>query len=185
MPTRDDAFALLNEYTKNPNLVKHALAVEAAMRTYARKFGEDEEEWALVGLIHDFDYERWPSAPDHPLKGAEILAERGYPEHIIGAVKSHAPYLSVPRETLLEKALFAVDELTGFIIAVALVRPTKSLMDVEVSSVKKKLKQKAFAAAVNREEIVEGAQELGVELDEHIQTVIEALQGVADELGLK
>ncbi|MFQ6099427.1 MAG: HDIG domain-containing metalloprotein, partial [Armatimonadota bacterium] len=161
MPTRDEAFALLTEYTKNPNLIKHALGVEAAMRAYARKFGEDEDEWALVGLLHDFDYERWPDPADHPSKGAEILAQRGYPEHVIRAIKSHASYLGLTRQTPLEKALFAVDELVGFIVAVALVRPTKSIMDVKVSSVKKKLKQKAFAAAVNREEILQGAEELG------------------------
>ncbi len=184
MPTRDEAMALLREFTKNENLVKHGLAVEAAMRAYARKFGEDEDEWGIVGLIHDFDYERWPNAPDHPLKGAEILKERGWPEHLIRAVKSHAEYLGIPRETPMEKALFAVDELTGFIVAVALVRPSKSIMDVKVSSVKKKFKAKAFAAGVNREDIFMGAQELGVDIDEHIQTVLEAMQGIAQELGL-
>jgi len=183
-PTRDEAMALLREFTKNENLVKHGLAVEAAMRAYARKFGEDEDEWGIVGLIHDFDYERWPNASDHPLKGAEILKERGWPEHIIRAVKSHAEYLGIPRETPMEKALFAVDELTGFIVAVALVRPSKSIMDVKVSSVKKKFKAKAFAAGVNREDIFMGAQELGVDIDEHIQTVLEAMQGIAQELGL-
>ncbi|MFQ5809933.1 MAG: HDIG domain-containing metalloprotein, partial [Armatimonadota bacterium] len=130
MPTRDEAYALLTEYTKNPNLIKHSLAVEAAMRAYARRLGEDEDEWSLVGLLHDFDYEKWPSAEDHPAKGAEILAERGYPEHIIRAVKSHADYMGISRDTPMEKALCAVDELTGFIGAVALVRPCKSVMDV-------------------------------------------------------
>jgi putative nucleotidyltransferase with HDIG domain len=185
MPTRDDALALLREFTKSESLIKHALAVEAAMRAYARKLGGDEDEWGVVGLIHDFDYERWPEAPDHPLKGAEILEQRGWPEHIIRAVKSHAEYLDVPRESPMEKALFAVDELTGLIVAVALVRPTKSIMDVEVSSVKKKMKAKAFAAAVSREDIIRGAQELGVDLDEHIQTVLDAMKGIADELGLR
>lgn len=184
MPTRDEAMALLREFTKNENLVKHGLAVEAAMRAYARKFGEDEDEWGIVGLIHDFDYERWPDPADHPLKGAEILKERGWPEHLIRAVKSHAEYLGIPRETPMEKALFAVDELTGFIVAVALVRPSKNIMDVKVSSVKKKFKAKGFAAGVKREDIFQGAQELGVDIDEHIQTVLEAMQGIAQELGL-
>ena len=181
---RSDAWELLCEYTKSENLRKHALAVEAAMRAYARKYGEDEEEWGIVGLLHDFDYERWPEAPEHAAKGAEILAEKGYPEHVVRAVKSHADYLGVPRETNMEKALFAADELTGFVVAVALVRPSKSVRDVKVKSVKKKLKEKAFAAAVSREDIRQGAEELGVELDEHIQTVVEAMQGIADELGL-
>lgn len=181
---RNDAWELLCEYTRNENLRKHALAVEAAMRAYARKYGEDEEEWGIVGLLHDFDYERWPEAPEHAAKGAEILAERGYPEHVVRAVKSHADYLGVPRETNMEKALFAADELTGLIVAVALVRPSKSVRDVKVKSVKKKFRQTAFAAAVSREDIRQGAEELGVDLDEHIQTVIEAMQGIADELGL-
>jgi putative nucleotidyltransferase with HDIG domain len=184
MPTRDEAYALLTEYTKNPNLIKHGLAVEAAMRAYARRFGEDEEEWGAVGLLHDFDYEKWPTTEDHPTKGAEILAQRGYPEHIIRAVKSHADYMGIARETPMEKALFAVDELTGFIVAVALVRPSRSIIDVEVSSVKKKFKDKRFAAGVNRDDIFKGAAALGVELDEHIRTVIEAMQGIAGELGL-
>ena len=184
MPSREEAMTLLREYTKSEGLIKHGLAVEAAMRAYARKYGEDEDEWGVVGLIHDFDYERWPDAPDHPLKGAEILAERGWPEHLIRAVKSHAEYLDVPRESLMERALFAVDELTGFIVAVALVRPSKSIMDVKVKSVKKKFKAKAFAAAVSREDIFQGAEEVGVELEEHIQTVIEAMQGIAEELEL-
>jgi len=185
MQTRDEAYALLTEYTKNPNLIKHALAVEAAMRAYARRFGEDEQEWGTVGLLHDFDYEKWPTAEDHPAKGGEILAERGYPEHIVRAVKSHADYMGIPRETPLEKALFAVDELTGFIVAVALVRPTKSIMDVKVSSVKKKFKDKRFAAGVNRDDIFTGAEALGVDLDEHIATVIEAMQSIAPALGLQ
>jgi putative nucleotidyltransferase with HDIG domain len=181
---RGDAWALLCEYTQSENLRRHALAVEAALRAYARHFGEDEEQWAVVGLVHDLDYERWPDPADHPLKGAAILAEHGYPEHLIRAVKSHAEYLGLPRETNLEKALFAVDELTGFIVAVALVRPTRSIHDVTVQSVKKKMKDKAFAAAVGRDDIRRGAEELGVDLDQHIETVICAMQGIAEELGL-
>ncbi len=183
--TREDAWKLLTEYTKSENLRKHALAVEAAMRAYARRFGEDEEKWGIVGLIHDFDYEQHPTPEEHPLVGARILEEKGWPEEIIRAVKSHAPYLGVPRESLMEKALFAVDELTGLIVAVALVRPTKSIMDVTVKSVKKKWKDKRFAAGVNRQDIEQGAKELGVDLDEHIAIVLEAMQGIAEELGLK
>lgn len=182
---REDAWELLTEYTKNENLRKHALAVEAAMRAYARKFGKDEEEWGIVGLIHDFDYEQHPTPEEHPLVGARILEERGWPEEIIRAVKSHAPYLGVSRESRMEKTLFAVDELTGLIVAVALVRPTKSIMDVTVKSVKKKWKDKRFAAGVNRQDIEKGAEELGVELDEHIAAVLSAMQGIAEELGLK
>ncbi len=185
MQTRDEAYALLTEYTKNENLVKHGLAVEAAMRAYAPRFEGDEDEWALVGLLHDFDYEKWPAAPDHPTKGGEILAERGYPEHVVRAIQSHANYMGIARETPMEKALFAVDELAGFIVPVALVRPSKSIMDVKVSSVKKKFKDKRFAAAVSREDIFNGAEALGVELNEHIATVIEAMQGIAAELGLQ
>ncbi|MGQ9732968.1 MAG: HDIG domain-containing metalloprotein [Candidatus Zipacnadales bacterium] len=184
MITRNEAHALLCEYTKSPNLRKHAYAVEAAMRFYAEKFGGDPEEWGLVGLLHDFDYEQYPQASEHPAKGAEILRERGYPEHIIRAIQSHADYTGLERETPLEKALFAVDELTGFIVAVALVRPTKSIMDVEPKSVRKKMKDKAFAAAVSRADIVKGAEQLGVPLDEHIGNVIQAMQGIAEELGL-
>ncbi len=181
---RDEALELLREYTTNPGLLKHALAVEAAMRAYARRFGADEEKWGIVGLLHDFDYERWPSPPDHPLKGAAILAERGYPEDVIYAIKSHATYLGLERRSPMDKALFAVDELAGFIVAVALVRPNRSLHEVTVEAVRKKMKDKAFARGVNREDIVRGAEELGVDLDEHIAFVIEALKGVARELGL-
>lgn len=184
MPNRDEAMALLREFTKNEALVKHALAVEAAMRAYARHFGADEELWGLVGLIHDFDYERWPSAEDHPFRGAEVLRQRGYPEEIVRAVLSHADYSGVSRDSLMEKTLFAVDELAGFLIAVALVRPNKRLAEVDVPAVRKKMKQKAFAAAVSREDIVRGAEALGVDLDEHIARVITALQGIAPELGL-
>lgn len=181
---RDNAYALLTEYTESDSLLKHALAVEAAMRAYARHFGEDEEKWGIVGLIHDFDYERFPTPDQHPAVGGRILAERGYPEDVVYAVKSHGDHLGLPRLTLLDKALFAVDELTGFLIACALVRPSKSLRDVEVSSVKKKMKDKAFARAVKREDIVSGAAVLGVNLDEHIALVLRAMQGIANDLGL-
>ncbi len=181
---RQDAWDLLTEFTKNPNLIKHALAVEAAMRAYARKFGEDEEKWGIVGLIHDFDYEQHPTLEEHPFAGAKILKERGWPDDIIKAVLAHADHTGVKRESLMEKALFAVDELTGLIVAVALVRPTKSILDVTVESVKKKWKEKSFAAGVKREDIERGAQELGVPLDEHIAIVLEAMKGIASELGL-
>ncbi|GAB4327155.1 MAG: HDIG domain-containing protein [Candidatus Zixiibacteriota bacterium] len=181
---RNDAWGLLNEYTKNPALIKHALAVEAAMRAYARKFGENEDEWGVIGLIHDFDYDKYPTAEEHPYKGAEILRAKGVAEDWIHTIMSHADYTGVPRETLRDKALFAVDELCGFLTAVALVRPDKSIGSVEVKSVKKKMKQKAFAAQVSRDDIVQGAADLGVDLDAHIAFVIEAMRGVADELGL-
>jgi len=181
---RDEAYALLTEYTKSESLIKHALAVEAAMRAYARRFGEDEEKWGIVGLIHDFDYEQFPSPDQHPAVGARILEERGYPEDVVYAVKSHGDHLGLPRTSLMDKALFAVDELTGFLIACALVRPGKAITGLEVSSVKKKMKDKAFARAVKREDIIKGAEELGLSLDEHIATVIEAMQGIASELGL-
>jgi putative nucleotidyltransferase with HDIG domain len=184
LPTREEALALLHEFTKSESLRKHALAVEAAMRAYARKFGEDEEEWGLIGLLHDFDYEKYPDPKDHPFRGAEILAERGYPEDFCRAVLSHADYTGIPRERLVEKVLFAVDELCGFITAVTLVRPSKSLADVTPKSVKKKLKDKAFARSVSREDIQKGMEELGVEFDEHVAFVIEAMRGVAEELGL-
>jgi putative nucleotidyltransferase with HDIG domain len=181
---REDALKLLRQYTKNENLVKHALAVEAAMRAYAKKYGEDEEKWSLVGLLHDFDYEMYPSRQDHPLKGAAILQSLGYPEDIIYAIKSHADYLGLERKSLMDKTLFAVDELAGFITAVALVRPSKKLSEVEVSSVKKKMKDKAFAKSVSRDDIINSAKDLGVDLDEHIDFVIKAMQGIAEELGL-
>ncbi|MBE3575637.1 MAG: HDIG domain-containing protein [Firmicutes bacterium] len=184
MPTRAEAYALLTEYTQNPGLIKHALAVEAAMRAYARRFGEDEDLWGITGLLHDFDYERWPNAPDHPLQGARILAEKGYPQSMIEAIQGHATYTGVPRRTRMAKALYAVDELTGFITAVALVRPNKDLQEVAVSSVKKKFKDKAFARGVNREDIFTGARELGVDLDDHIAFVIQAMTAIAPELGL-
>jgi putative nucleotidyltransferase with HDIG domain len=184
MPSRKEALDLLYEFTKSESLRKHALAVEAAMRAYARRFGGDGEEWGIVGLLHDFDYERWPEPKDHPERGAEILKERGYPDQVIRAIKSHAQYLGLERQTQMEKALFAVDELTGLIVAAALVRPSKSLHDLQVSSVKKRMKEKSFAAAVSREDIIRGAEALGVPLDEHITTVIEAMRGIAGELGL-
>jgi putative nucleotidyltransferase with HDIG domain len=186
-PTREQAWQLLNEYTENPNLIKHALAVEAAMRAYARRMGGDEERWAVVGLIHDFEYDRYPDlGPEgHPFKGAQILRERGYDEDFIRAVQAHAPGITgVTPETELEKAIYAVDELTGLITAVALVRPSKSIHDVKVRSVKKKWKDKSFASGAKREDMEEGAEMLGVTRDEHIAVVLEAMQSIADELGL-
>lgn len=187
MKTREDAWQLVNEFTHGPNLIKHMLAVEAAMRAYARRFGEDEELWATVGLVHDFDYEQNPdlSVEGHPVTGSKILRERGWPEEIIHAVLSHAAeYTGVPRQGLMEKALWAVDELTGLLTAVALVRPSKDIRDVKIKSVRKKWKDKAFAAAVNRQEIEHAAAELGVELWEHVGVTLEAMQGIAAELGL-
>jgi putative nucleotidyltransferase with HDIG domain len=181
---RQKSWELLCEYTQSENLRKHALAVEAAMRAFARRFGEDEELWGIVGLVHDFDYEKYPTAQDHPFKGAEILREKGWPEEIVRAVLSHAPYTGITRDSLMEKTLFAVDELTGLITAVALVRPSKNIRDVKIRSVKKKWKDKSFAAGVNRADIEEGAADLGSELSEHIAVVLEAMQGIADDLGL-
>ena len=182
--TRDEAYRLLTEYTTKDGLLKHALAVEAAMQYYAKKFGEDEEEWRIVGLLHDFDYEKYPSMEDHPFKGAEILRSKGIPEEWVTAILAHATHTGVPRDTLMAKTLFAVDELCGFITAVAYVRPSRKLAEVEVSSVKKKMKDKAFARQVNRDEIIEGAQLLSISLEEHIDTVIKAMQGISDQLGL-
>jgi len=183
--TRAEAWELLNEYVKNPNLIKHGLAVEAAMRAYARRFGEDEELWGIVGLLHDLDYERYPDMSQHSAAGAAILADLGYPPEIVHAVRAHNPAHGEPRTTLLDRALFAVDELTGLIVAVALVRPTKSVLDVDVQAVRKKWHDGAFARGVNRAEIELGAAELGVELTEHIGVVLAAMQGIADELGLR
>ena len=183
MPTRQEAFQLLTEYTKTESLISHALAVEAAMRAYARKYSQDEELWGIVGLLHDFDYERYPNAPDHPLKGSEILKERGYSEEIRRAILGHASYSNIQRDTLMAKCLYACDELSGFIIACALVRPNK-IADLEASSVKKKMKDKAFARSVSRDDIKEGITELGVNADEHIQFVINAMKEVASDLGL-
>jgi putative nucleotidyltransferase with HDIG domain len=184
IPTREEAFALLTEYTKNENLIKHALAVEAAMRFYAQKFGEDEELWGVVGLLHDFDYERYPTAEDHPFRGAEILREKGYDESFVRTILSHASHAGVPRDTIVAKTLFAVDELAGFITAVALVRPSKKVDEVKVKSVKKKMKDKAFARNVNREDIYEGARLLDLDLEEHINNVTSAMKDIAAELGL-
>lgn len=184
MPNREEAWKLLCEYTQNENLRKHALAVEACVRAYARKFGGDEALWGVTALLHDFDYEKFPNAPDHPLEGSKILRARGYPEELIQAILSHADYMDVPRETPLQKALFACDELAGFITAVTLVRPSKSLADVAVKSVKKKFKDKAFARTVKREDIYSGASELEVDLEEHIAFCLEAMRGIADQLGL-
>jgi putative nucleotidyltransferase with HDIG domain len=181
---RDEAYALLCEYTESDALRKHMLAVEAAMRAYAERYGEDVSKWGIVGLLHDFDYERWPTPPEHPLKGAEILAERGYPDDVIYAIKSHADYLEdCPRVSLMDKTLYACDELAGLITAAALVRP-EGIRGMKAKSVRKKMKQKSFAAAVNREDIVRGAEDLGVDLNEHIQFVVDAMASVADQLGL-
>ena len=182
--TRDEAWCLLTKFTLSESLRKHALAVEACVRAYARKYGEDEELWGVVGLIHDFDYEKYPSAEDHPFKGSEILKERGVSEEIRRAILSHANYSGVPRESKLEKTLFACDELAGFITASALVKPNKSLAECDAKSVRKKMKDKAFARSVSRDDIVNGAAELGVDLEEHIAFCIEAMQTIASELGL-
>jgi putative nucleotidyltransferase with HDIG domain len=185
MNDRVAAWCLLTEFTQSESLRKHALAVEACMRAYARKRGESEELWGVVGLLHDFDYEKYPSLDDHPFRGSEILKERGYSEEIRRAILSHASYSGVPRESAMEKTLFACDELAGFITACALVKPGKSLAEVEAGSVKRKMKDKAFARSVNREDITSGAAELGVPLEEHIAFCIEAMRGVAGELGLE
>ena len=181
---RESAIKLLQEHAKGDTLIKHGVAVEAAMRAYARKLNEDEERWGVVGLLHDFDWDVCPTPEQHPHYGAGILRERGYPEDIVRAVLSHGNHTGVARESLMERALFAVDELTGFVTAVALVRPSKSLEDTQVSSVKKKFKDKAFARTVSRDDLIQGAQELDVDLDEHIAFVIEALKPVAAQLGL-
>jgi len=183
-PSREDAWALLTEFTDNPSLIKHALAVEAAMRAYARRFGENEEEWAAIGLIHDFDYQQNPTAETHLHVGTAILRDRGWPEEWVRTVASHADYMGVPRDTLAAKGLFAVDELAGFLTACALVRPDRSIAEVQVKSVTKKLKDKAFARSVNREDIVRGAEQLGVDLAAHIELVRDAMATVADQLEL-
>jgi len=186
---REAAWQLLTEFTQSESLRKHALAVEACMRACSRKFGggsiDDENLWGIVGLIHDFDYERWPSLEDHPYKGNEILKERGYSDEIRRAIMSHAEYSGVSRDTPMEKALFACDELAGFITACTLVKPSKSLAEVEAKSVRKKMKDKAFARSVNRNDITTGASDLGVDLEEHIAFCIEAMKGIAKELGLE
>ena len=181
---RDDAYSLVCEYTQKDSLRRHMLAVEAAMRAYAHKLGEDEKKWGIVGLLHDFDYERWPDPPNHPLKGSQILAQHGFPEEVIYAIKSHADYLpDCPRVSLLDKTLYACDELAGFCSAVAMVRPD-GIRGMKAKSVLKKMKQKSFAAAVNREDIQRGAEDLGVDLAEHIQFVIDAMAEIAGQLGL-
>ncbi len=189
MPTRADALALVHEYTQSESLRKHMLAVEAAMRAYARRFGEDEERWAIAGLLHDFDYERWPNAAraateEHPSEGVRLLRARGYPDDVCEAILGHADYTGVPRTTPMARTLFAVDELTGLITATALVKPSRSLNDVDAAGVRKKMKDKAFARGVSREDVVNGAAELGVDLDVHIAFVIEAMRGESTALGL-
>jgi putative nucleotidyltransferase with HDIG domain len=185
MPTRQDPhWKLLTEFTQSESLLKHALAVEACMRAYARKAKADEDLWGTVGLLHDFDYEKYPSLEDHPFKGAEILKERGYPEEIRRAILSHADYSGVPRVSPMERTLFACDELAGFITACTLVKPSKSLAEVEAPSVRKKMKDKAFARSVHREDIIEGAADLGLDLEEHIAFCITAMKTIAPELGL-
>ena len=180
---REEAWKLMCEYTKSENLRRHGLEVEACMRTYARKFGEDEKKWAVVGLIHDFDYEVYPNAPDHPLKGSEILAKRGYPDDVRQAILGHADYTGVPRDTLMAKSLFAVDELAGFITACSLVRPNR-IQSLEPKSLRQRMKDKAFARSVSREDITQGAEELGVDPNEHIALCIAAMQTISAQLGL-
>ncbi len=189
VPSREQALALMQEYTASDSLRKHMLSVEAAMRAYAEKFGEDVDRWGVAGLVHDFDYERFPNAAhsatdEHPAEGVRLLRARGFPEDILEAILGHAQYSGVPRVTPMAKTLFAVDELTGLITATALVRPSKSVMEVEAKSVRKKMKDKAFARGVSREDVVEGARDLGVDLDEHIAFVLAAMQSVAPSLGL-
>lgn len=189
LPSRDAALALVHEYTASDSLRKHMLSVEAAMRAYAGKFGEDADRWGLTGLVHDFDYERYPNeahspTEGHPSEGVRILRSHGFPEDILTAILGHGTYTNVPRETTMAKTLFAVDELTGLITATALVRPSKSVMEVEARSVRKKMKDKAFARGVNREDVLNGARDLGIDLDEHIAFVVRAMQSVALSLGL-
>ena len=189
LPSRVETLALVQEWTESDSLRKHMLAVEAAMRAYAGKFGEDEERWALAGLVHDFDYERFPNTEHHPTEGhpshgVRLLRARGYPEDVLTAVLGHATYCNTPRDSLMAKTLFAVDELTGLITATALVKPSRSVHEVEVKSVRKKMKDKAFARGVNRDDVINGAAELGVELDSHIEFVIAAMRVRAADLGL-
>ena len=189
LPAREETLALMHEYTASDSLRKHMLAVEGAMRAYARKFGEDEERWGTTGLIHDFDYERFPNnahspTEEHPSEGVRILRSKGYPEDVLVAILGHAQYCNTPRESKMAKTLFAVDELTGLITATALVRPTKSVHEVDARSVRKKMKDKAFARGVNRDDVINGAQELGVELDDHISFVIASMQARSADLGL-
>jgi len=184
--TRDEALALLHEYTKTDSLRKHALAVEHAMKACARKYAPDEDEtlWGMTGMLHDFDYEMYPTAEQHPYVGSKLLEERGFDERLRTAIMGHAPYTGVARETMMAKALFACDELCGFLVACALVQPSKKIADVKTSSVKKKLKDKAFARSVNRDDIYNGVQELGVDLEEHIEFVRNALQEIAEQIGV-
>jgi len=189
VPSREETLAIVHEYTASDSLRKHMLSVEAAMRAYAEKFGEDPERWGITGLIHDFDYERYPNnahspTEEHPAEGVRILRSKGFPEDILEAILGHGDYTGVPRESKMAKTLYAVDELTGLITATALVRPSKSVMEVEAKSVRKKMKDKAFARGVNRDDVINGAADLGVDLDEHIDFVIRAMQGVALSLGL-
>jgi predicted hydrolase (HD superfamily) len=183
--SREDALALMTEYTQGESLRKHMLAVEAAVRGYARLWGENETEWGVVALLHDFDYERWPDQANHPFRGVDILKEKGYPEWVTRAILSHAEYSGVPRESRLEHTLFACDEMSGIVTAAALVRPSKSIMDLEASSVIKRMKDKAFARAVNRDDLRKGAEEIGLPLDEHITNVITFMRVEADALGLR
>jgi putative nucleotidyltransferase with HDIG domain len=182
---REEAWALVKEYTLSENLRKHMLAVEAAVRGYARMWGEDEEAWGVVALLHDFDYERWPDQQNHPFRGVEILTEKGYPDWVTRAILSHADYSGVPRESRLEKTLYACDEMSGLVTAAALVRPSKSVLDLEAPSVIKRMKDKAFARAVNRDDLKRGAEELGLPLEEHVANVIRFLRVEADALGIK
>jgi putative nucleotidyltransferase with HDIG domain len=183
--SRSDAYALMTEYTQSESLRKHMLAVEAAVRGYARLFGEDEDDWGAVALLHDFDYERYPDQENHPFRGVGILKERGYPEWVTRAILSHAEYSGVPRESKLERTLYACDEMSGFVTAAALVRPSKSVLDLEASSVVKRMKDKAFARAVSRDDLRRGAEELGIPLDQHISNVIRFMREQADALGLR
>lgn len=189
LPARPDALALMQQYTQSESLRKHMFSVETAMRAYAAHFGDDVERWGLAGLMHDFDYERWPNAAhladtEHPAEGVRLLRERGYPDDVLQAILGHATYCNVPRETQMAKTLFAVDELTGLITATALVRPSRSVYEVDARSVRKKMKDKAFARGVNRDDVINGAESLGVELDMHIQFVVDAMRANAEELGL-
>ncbi|HEY0241072.1 MAG TPA: HD domain-containing protein [Gemmatimonadaceae bacterium] len=188
-PDRETALAIMHEYTASDSLRKHMLSVEAAMRSYAEKFGEDADRWGITGLVHDFDYERWPNnahspTEEHPAEGVRILRSRGFPEDILEAILGHANYSGVPRQSMMAKTLYAVDELTGLITATALVKPSRSVLEVEAKSVRKKMKDKAFARGVNRDDVINGAADLGVDLDEHIAFVIVAMQKVAGSLGL-
>ena len=189
LPSREDAVTLMHEYTASDSLRKHMYSVEAAMRAYAEHYGDDVERWGLAGLMHDFDYERWPNAAhspteEHPAAGVRVLRERGYPDDVLEAILGHASYSGVPRVTRMAKTLFAIDELTGLITATALVRPSRSVLEVDARSVRKKMKDKAFARGVNREDVVNGAADLGVDLDWHIQFVVDAMRARAESLGL-